>query len=59
MHADLGRIEHGDAEDVAILRWPRADDLGEEGDADAHDLARLAALEGFACLATCSLRSSA
>ena len=45
MDADLGRIEHGDAEDVAGPRRPGADDLGEEGDADAHQLARLAALE--------------
>src|SRR5262249_53193380 len=45
MDADLGGIEHGDAEDVAGARRPGADDLGEEGDADAHQLARLAALE--------------
>ena len=43
--ADLRGIEHGDAEDVAIARRAGADDLGEEGDADAHHLARLAALE--------------
>ena len=42
------RIEHGDAENVAGARRTGADDLGEEGDADAHQLARLAALEGFA-----------
>ena len=47
MDADLGRIEHGDAEDVAVPRRAGADDLGEEGDADAHQLARLAALEGL------------
>ena len=47
MDADLGGIEHGDAEDVAVLRRAGADDLGEEGDADAHQFARLAALEGF------------
>ena len=40
-------VEHGDAEDVAGARRAGADDLGEEGDADAHQLARLAALEGF------------
>src|SRR5580704_7899365 len=48
MDADLGGIEHGDAEDVAGARRAGADDLGEEGDADAHELAGLAALEGFA-----------
>src|SRR5260370_7242780 len=45
MHADFAGIEHRDAEDVAILRRAGADDLGEERDADAHDLAGLAALE--------------
>ena len=33
-----------------FLIGPGADDLGEEGDADAHQLARLAAGEGFAIL---------
>ena len=47
MDADLARVEHGDAEDVAIARRAGADDLGEEGDADAHQLARLAAPEGL------------
>ena len=47
MDADLADVEHGDAEDVAVARRPGADDLGEEGDADAHQLARLAALEGL------------
>ena len=47
MDADLAGVEHGDAEDVAIARRAGADDLGEEDDADAHQLARLAALEGF------------
>ena len=47
MDADLGGVEHGDAEDVAVARRPGADDLGEEGDADAHQLARLAAPEGL------------
>ena len=45
MDADLAGIEHRDAENVAVLRRARADDLGEEGDADAHQFARLAALE--------------
>ena len=39
------RVEHGDAEDVAGARRTGADDLGEERDADSHQLARLAALE--------------
>ena len=46
MDADLGAVEHGDAEDVAGARRAGADDLGEERDADAHQLARLAAPEG-------------
>ena len=51
MNADFRGIEHGDAENVAGARRAGADDLGEEGDADAHQLAGLAALEGFAlCL---------
>src|SRR5580698_1244533 len=45
MDADLGRVEHGDAEDVAIFRGTRADDLSEEADADTHDLARLPTFE--------------
>src|SRR6185437_7065530 len=45
MDADLAGIEHRNAEDVAILRRARADDLGEEGDANPHELAGLAALE--------------
>ena len=52
MDADLGGVEHGDAEDVAIARRTGADDLGEEGDADAHQFARLAALECFLLLAS-------
>ena len=48
MDADLGGVEHGDAENVAGARRTGADDLGEEGDADAHQLARLAALERLA-----------
>src|SRR5262249_26538399 len=45
VHADLAGIEHGNAEDVAVLRRAGADDLGEERHADPHDLASLAALE--------------
>ena len=47
MNADLGGIEHRDAENVAVLRRPGADDLGEERDADAHHFARLAAPESL------------
>src|SRR6185312_1574422 len=49
-HADLAGVEHRDAEDVAILRWSRADDLGEKGDTEPHDLAGLATLERGALL---------
>src|SRR6516162_6058850 len=45
MDPDLAAVEHRNTKDVAVLRWPGANDLGEEGYADAHDLARLAALE--------------
>jgi hypothetical protein len=31
MHPDFAGIEHGDAENIAILRGAGADDLGEEG----------------------------
>ena len=48
MDADFGGVEHGDAKDVAGPRGSGADDLGEEDDADAHQLAGFAALEGFA-----------
>ena len=44
MHPDLGRVEHLEAEDVEVLRGPGPDDLGEAGDADAHELAALALL---------------
>src|SRR4030095_67481 len=44
MHADLGRVEHFEAEDVEVLRRPGADDLSEAADADAHQLAALALL---------------
>ena len=46
--ADLGGIEHGDAEDIACAGRTGTADLGEEGDADAHELAGLAAFEGLA-----------
>src|SRR5215467_328917 len=36
MNADLGAIEHLDAQDVEVFRWPGAHDLGEAGDADSH-----------------------
>ena len=39
VHPDLRRVEHLDAEDVELLAGPRADDLGEAGDPDAHQLA--------------------
>ncbi len=47
MDADFAGIEHAEAENVAVLDRPGADDLGEEGDADAHQAARLAPGEGF------------
>ena len=47
MDADLRRVEHGDAQDVAVARRTGADDLGEEDHADAHEVAGLAALEGL------------
>src|SRR5262249_22637907 len=37
--ADLRRIEHFDSDDVEVLRRTGADDLGEAGNADAHELA--------------------
>ena len=48
MDADFGRIEHGDAKNVAVLGGTGADNFGKERNADAHQLARLAALEGLA-----------
>src|SRR5690606_1420731 len=42
--ADLARVEHLEAQDVEVLRWPGADDLGEARDADAHQLAARALL---------------
>ena len=44
--ADLGRVEHLDAEDVEIARGSGADHLGEaRRDADPHELAALAFLD--------------
>src|ERR1700730_16722637 len=48
MNANFTGIEHAEAENVAILDRPGANDLGEEADADPHKLARFAAGEGFA-----------
>ena len=45
MNADLGGVEHRDAEDVAVARRPGTDDLGEERNADAHQLPGFAASE--------------
>ena len=42
--ADLGAVEHLDAEDVERVRGTGADDLGEGGDADPHQLAARALL---------------
>src|SRR5439155_6194795 len=39
MDADLAGIEHLQAQDVELLARSRPDDLGEAGDADAHQLA--------------------
>src|SRR5262249_9384157 len=39
MNADLGAIEHFDAEDVEVFRGPGAHDSGEVRDADPHYLA--------------------
>jgi hypothetical protein len=47
MNPDFRTVEHGDTENVAVLGRAGTDDLGEERDADAHDLAGFAALEGF------------
>src|SRR5208283_1284477 len=48
VYPDLARIEHTEAEDVAILDRTGTDDLGEEADADTHQFAGFAAGEGFA-----------
>src|SRR5688572_29950710 len=44
MNADLGRVEHLEAEDVEGMRWTGADDLREAADADAHQFAARALL---------------
>src|SRR5213593_2070444 len=47
MHPELGRVEHAQARDVVVLAVPRADDFGEEGEADPEQpplLARLGLL---------------
>ncbi len=36
MHTDFARVEHADAEDVAHLRRPGADDLRKVHEPDAH-----------------------
>src|SRR5690606_28972152 len=48
--ADLAAVEHADAQDIAVTRRAGADDLGEEGDTDAHQLAGLAAGESGAAV---------
>ena len=45
MNTDLADIEHANAEYVAILGRPGANDLGEERDADAHEVPGPARLE--------------
>src|SRR5262249_60984453 len=45
--ADLAGSDHAEAQDVAVLDRPGADDLGEEAQPDAHQPARLAAAESF------------
>src|SRR4029077_17918402 len=47
VNADLGGVEHRNAENVAGARRTRTDNLGEEGDADPHQRTSLAAPEGF------------
>ena len=39
VHPQVGAVVHGQPEDVHVLARPGADALGEEGDADAHQLA--------------------
>ena len=39
MHPQVGAVVHREPEDVHVLARPGADALGEEGDADAHQLA--------------------
>jgi hypothetical protein len=47
VHADLAGIEHPQAENVAVLDRAGAHDLGEETNANAHQLARFAPAERF------------
>ena len=44
VHPQVGAVVHRQAEDVHVLARPRADPFGEEGDADAHQLAARALL---------------
>src|SRR5262245_4837265 len=44
MDADFGAVEHLDAENVEMLRWSGAYDLGERREPDAHQLAARALL---------------
>ena len=46
--ADFGRVEHGNTQDIAILRRASTDDFSKEGNADAHNVAGFAAQEGSA-----------
>ena len=39
VHPQVGAVVHREPEDVHVLARPGADALGEEGDADAHQLA--------------------
>src|SRR6185312_13244102 len=39
VYTDLAGIEHLQPEDVEVVRWARANDLGKAADADAHELA--------------------
>src|SRR5262249_49503337 len=39
VNADFGAVEHLDAEDVEMLRWPGANYFGERGEPDTHQLA--------------------
>ena len=45
VNTDLAAVEHAHPEDVAVLDGTGTDDLGEEGQTDAHQLAGFAALE--------------
>src|SRR6516225_11192033 len=45
VNADLGAIEHLDAQNVEVFRWAGAHDLGEARDANSHKLASFAPLD--------------